>query len=136
MCDLLIMALSGSDVFVCDRTKWNVLSLLEDFGDFTVLNNRMGFTKTCNHPQSPPITQQPLPIIPNHPKYCHNHPQSPKILSQPPTITQNIATTCENVVTDSSNHPNIITQTQQIWLTLFCETTISRRKLLICEENY
>ena len=120
-----------------------------------------GFTKTCNHPQSPPITpnhpshpqspnnhpqsspitQNIVTITHNHPKYCHNHPQSPKILSQPPTITQNIVTTSENVVTDSSNHPNIITQTQQIWLTLFCENYYFtkkinnlRRKLLICEK--
>ena len=131
-----------------------------------------GFTKTCNHPQSPPITQQPPPIIPNHPKYCHNHPQSPPITQNIVTITpitknivtitpitknivnhpkychnqsitQNIVTISENVVTDSSNHPNIITQTQQIWLTLFCENyyftkkiTNLCRKLLICEKNY
>ena len=77
-------------------------------------------TTTPNHYQSPKILSQSPPITPNHPKYCHNHPQSPKILSQPPITTQNIVTTSENVVTDSSNHPNIITQTQQIWLTLFC----------------
>ena len=123
-----------------------------------LLGFTFGFIKTCNHPQSPPTTpnhptttpnhpQSPkiLPqsptITPNHPKYCHNHPQSPKILSQPPTITQNIVTTSENVVTDSSDHPNIVTQTQQTWLTLFCENyyftkkiTNLRRKLLICEK--
>ena len=51
-----------------------------------------GFTKMCNHPQSPPTT----PNHPNHPKYCHNHPPSPKILSQSPSITKNIVTTTHN----------------------------------------
>ena len=101
---------------------------------------------TPNHPQSSPITQNIVTITHNHPQspkiLSQSPPQSPKILSQPPTVTQNIVTNSENVVTDSSNHPHIITQTQQTWLTLFCENyyftkkiTNLRKKLLICEEK-
>ena len=93
------------------------------------LNSIEGFTKTCNHPQTPNNHHQSSPITQNIVTITHNHPQSPKILSQPPTITQNIVITSENVVTDSSNPPNIITQTQQIWLTLFCENYYFTKKI-------
>ena len=84
---------------------------------------------TPNHPQSPNNHPQSSPITQNIVTITHNHPQSPKILSQSPPITQNIVTTSENVVTDSSNHPNIMTQTQQIWLTLFCENYYFMKKI-------
>ena len=136
----LNLALYGEPLKIYPQVKF--LGIIFD----SKLTFQKGFTKTCNHPQSPPITpnhpqspnshpqsssitQNIVTITPNHPKYCHNHPQSPKILSQPPTITQNIVTTSENVVTDSSNHPNIKTQTQQIWLTLFCENYCFTKKI-------
>ena len=46
----------------------------------------MGFTKTCNHPHSPPIpptTQNIVTTIPNDPKLPHNHPQNDHIGEMP-----------------------------------------------------